>query len=176
MTDAQPPAVAPDTKDWTWVIEQGCPECGYEPPAPTEVAARTEATAARWAAALARPHAAERSQPQTWSTLEYGCHVRDVCVIFGERLSQMLDEDNPTFANWDQDEAAAADRYHTQNPVEVAEQYDAAAHHTAGLFAAVGPDQWQRPGTRSNGSQFTVATLAVYFLHDLEHHLHDVGG
>ena len=47
---------------------------------------------------------------------------------------------------------------------------------TAGLFAAVGPDQWQRPGTRSNGSQFTVATLAVYFLHDLEHHLHDVGG
>jgi len=28
---------------------------------------------------------------------------------------------------------------------------------------------------RSNGSQFTVETLAVYFLHDVEHHLYDVG-
>ena len=27
---------------------------------------------------------------------------------------------------------------------------------------------------RSNGSVFTVGTLAVYFLHDVEHHLHDL--
>ena len=35
--------------------------------------------------------------------------------------------------------------------------------------------RWERRGSRSNGSQFTVATLAGYFLHDVEHHLHDVG-
>jgi hypothetical protein len=39
----------------------------------------------------------------------------------------------------------------------------------------VSGDAWERRGIRSNGSQFTVATLAVYFLHDVEHHLHDVG-
>ena len=43
-------------------------------------------------------------------------------------------------------------------------------------FAAVRPDQWGRTGRRSNGSVFTVDTLARYFTHDPVHHLHDVGG
>jgi hypothetical protein len=33
-----------------------------------------------------------------------------------------------------------------------------------------------RLGRRSNGSVFTVETLGKYFLHDLEHHAHDVAG
>lgn len=172
----EPDAIEPDTKDWTWVIEQGCPECGFNPPEPTEVAQRVRATIPRFVAALQRADAAQRHDPAVWSTLEYGCHVRDVCVIFGARLHQMLTEENPTFANWDQDQTAAADRYHAQHPGTVAAEYAEAAGHTADAFAAVRADQWQRAGTRSNGSQFTVATLAVYFLHDLEHHLHDVHG
>ena len=169
-------AIEPDTKDWTWVIAQGCPECGWRPPEPTAVAGRVEASIARWVAVLSRPDAAVRSDPSKWAALEYGCHVRDVCVVFGSRLEQMLLNDNPSFANWDQDEAARADGYHEQDPSVVAAEYTEAAQHTASLFAAVTEDQWPRPGTRSNGSEFTVATLAVYFLHDLEHHLHDVNG
>ncbi|GAY08816.1 hypothetical protein [Pseudonocardia sp. N23] len=30
------------------------------------------------------------------------------------------------------------------------------------------------PARRSNGSVVTVATVARYFLHDVEHHLHDL--
>lgn len=166
----------PDTKDWTWVIAQGCPECGWQPPPPEQVAARVEASIPRWAAVLDRPGAAQRSDPMAWSALEYGCHVRDVCVVFGARVNRMLTERNPGFADWHQDEAALADRYAEQDPQVVAAEYAEAAHHTAGLFAEVTDDQWHRPGTRSNGSEFTVATLAVYFLHDLEHHLYDVAG
>ena len=40
--------------------------------------------------------------------------------------------------------------------------------------AASRAPQWDRPGRRSNGSVFTVDTLARYHLHDVEHHLHDV--
>jgi hypothetical protein len=43
-------------------------------------------------------------------------------------------------------------------------------------FDTVEGDQWERTGRRSNGSVFTVRTLAVYFLHDVEHHLADIGG
>jgi hypothetical protein len=49
------------------------------------------------------------------------------------------------------------------------------AEATAGEFDAVEPCQWARPGRRSNGSAFTVATFAVYFLHDIEHHVYDIG-
>ena len=43
------------------------------------------------------------------------------------------------------------------------------------LLADVAPEQWQRAGRRSNGSVFTVASLGTYYLHDVVHHLHDVG-
>jgi hypothetical protein len=43
-------------------------------------------------------------------------------------------------------------------------------------FARVVEDDWQRTGTRSNGSAFTVLTFSQYFLHDVVHHLHDVDG
>jgi hypothetical protein len=39
----------------------------------------------------------------------------------------------------------------------------------------VGPEQWSRPGRRSDGYVFTVETLAQYLVHEDRHHLHDVG-
>ncbi len=172
----EPPALPEDTKDWTWVITQGCPECGWAPPPATEIAARVRATGPRWRAVLERSDVSARTRPDRWSALEYGCHVRDVCRVFAGRLEQLLTEDNPTFADWDQDAAARAGRYFTENPAAVADAYDQGAERMAAGFAAVRSDQWERKGTRSNGSLFTVATLGAYFLHDLEHHLFDVAG
>ena len=50
-----------------------------------------------------------------------------------------------------------------------------AADRIAGAFGRLSAAQWQRPGQRSDGASFTVATLARYYLHDLVHHRHDVG-
>ena len=57
----------------------------------------------------------------------------------------------------------------------VAAELAAAAAAAADGFDAVAGEQWSRTGRRSNGSVFTVETLGKYFLHDLVHHLHDVG-
>jgi len=76
--------VEPDGKDWTWVLDRRCPECGYD-------ASRVAAT-------------------------------------------------------------------------DVATRFD----------TVVG-ESWQRTGRRSDGASFTVDTFARYFLHDIVHHLHDVG-
>lgn len=171
----EPAAIEPDAKDWTVVIDEGCAECGFAPPADlADVGARIRATVPGWRAALARPDARRRPAPQRWSPLEYGCHVRDVCRIFRVRLEQMLHEEDAHFANWDQDATAVADRYHEQDPATVAEEYAAAAEALADAFDTVTGEQWQRPGTRSNGSRFTVETFAVYLLHDLLHHEADV--
>ncbi|WP_028045634.1 DinB family protein [Cellulomonas sp. URHE0023] len=166
----------PDTKDWTWVLAQQCPECGFtaaaiEGPA---IGGTVRELAPRWAAALARPDARERPAPTTWSTLEYGAHVRDVLRIFGGRLELLLTEDDPLFENWDQDATALADRYDLQDPAVVSAELTAAADVLAARFDSVAPDQWERAGTRSNGSQFTVLTLGQYFLHDVVHHTYDV--
>ncbi|MGW4249486.1 DinB family protein, partial [Nocardia sp. NPDC004722] len=80
--------IVPDAKDWTWVLERTCAECGFVPEdtAFDAVPGVTRDSAARLTAALARPDAGQRPDDDTWSTLEYAAHVRDVCRIFTHRL------------------------------------------------------------------------------------------
>ena len=166
----------PDTKDWTWVLERVCPECGYDASAvaATDVADAVRRNAASWRDVLGGPDVHARPNPATWSPLEYGCHVRDVFRLYDYRLGLMLDQDDPLYPNWDQDTTAVEDRYDEQDPVVVAQELDNAAGQIAAHFDAVDGAQWQRRGRRSDGASFTVDTFARYFLHDVVHHLNDV--
>lgn len=180
MTSSSAPGaggITPDDKDWTWTLERPCPECGFEAAAvaAADVAGRIRAVTDPWPVVLARPDVRERPDPGTWSVLEYACHVRDVCRLFDRRVHAMLEQDDPRFDNWDQDATAVAERYGEQDPAEVAAGLAVAAAGWADTYEALGPDDWDRTGTRSGGSRFTVLSLGRYGLHDLAHHLHDVG-
>ena len=168
--------IVPDTKNWTWVLERACPECGMDTSrfGFRELPGLILANAAAWPAVLERADVRERPDPQTWSPLEYAAHVRDVFRVFDGRLLRMLGEDAPAFENWDQDATALADDYAGQDPAVVAEQLLAAAEVVARRFEEVPADQVHRTGLRSDGAAFTVETLGLYFVHDPVHHLHDV--
>lgn len=168
--------IEPDTKDWTWVIERPCPECGYDASriAVPEVPRLLRENAAAWRLRLAGGDVHARPNDYTWSPLEYGAHVRDVYRVFDERLALMLAETDPPFANWDQDAAAAAGRYAEQGPAAVADELVTAGEELADAFGRVIPEQYRRTGRRSDGSAFTVETLARYLMHDVAHHLWDV--
>jgi len=168
--------IVPDTKDWTWVLAQPCPECGYDAStiAFSSIPDRLREIADSWEAVLRRPSVRERPSPDRWSELEYGCHVRDVFRRFITRLRVMLDEDGPTFANWDQDATAVEDRYGEQDPTAVSAELTAAANTLADAFGRVPGTALSRTGIRSDGAQFTVETLGRYLVHDPVHHLWDV--
>ncbi|QZY30417.1 DinB family protein [Nocardioides coralli] len=168
--------IEPDTKDWTWVLERPCPECGFDAPdldrARIPQAIRDNATL--WEVVLGTDDAAVRPAANVWSPLEYACHVRDVNELFAERVRLMVEQDDPQFPSWDQDVTAEEDDYGSQDPAVVGPQVTEAAEAVAATYERLDPDAWQRPGTRSNGDRFTVDTLARYHLHDLVHHAHDV--
>jgi len=170
--------ITPDTKDWTWVLGDVCPECGYDARrvAATDVASRVRASMPVWQAALTSADAAERPAPDRWSPTEYACHVRDVHRLYTERLDLMLSEDDPAFANWDQDVTAVEERYDLQDPAVVSVELATASEAMAAAFDGVREDQWLRTGVRGDGAHFTVDSFARYFLHDIEHHLWDVTG
>lgn len=168
--------IEPDDKNWTWVLERACPQCGFDAPSfPSEgVGAATEAMGVTWRALLADPRARTRPNDATWSATEYGCHLRDVFRLYLYRLDRMLTETDPQFDNWDQDKTAIADHYDQQDPAEVAAELAGAADMLAARFATVSAGQWERTGTRSDGAVFTIDTFARYFLHDPVHHVWDV--
>ena len=169
-------SIEPDTKDWTWVLEKPCEQCGFDPAtvARENLPELIHENTRGWYDVLADADYAVRPAPHVWSRLEYACHVRDVHELFAKRVRLMLDEDDPTFENWDQDATAVEQAYDLQEPGTVGTELVERAAEVAAVYASVEDDQWQRPGRRSNGSLFTVESMGVYHLHDVVHHLWDV--
>lgn len=168
--------IVPETKDWTFVLESACPECGFDTRkiSGTDVPRLVRENAPAWPEVLSRPNARERPDDSTWSPLEYACHVRDVFRLFATRLDLMLTQDDPLYPNWDQDATAVEERYGEQDPGKVADELVEAGEHIAVAFENVRGEQWARPGRRGDGASFTVDTFARYFVHDAIHHLYDV--
>lgn len=171
-------SIQPDDKDWTWVLDEPCPECGFDAAAVDArfVSGMLRDATAQWVSVLTtRANVRERPTPEMWSPLEYGCHVRDVFRVYDGRLKRMLEEDGPHYENWDQDATALEDDYGAQDPSTVAHELEADGHALADRFDTVGESQWPRTGFRSDGAAFTIDTFSRYFIHDIVHHLHDVG-
>jgi hypothetical protein len=169
--------IVPDTKDWTWVVERPCPDCGFDATEvrDDEIGRLIRDNASVWPSVLARPDVRERPRDDVWSPLEYACHVRDVYRIYDARLVLMLTEVDPQYANWDQDKTAIDEKYFAQNPDVIGRELVEAASVLATRFDGVTGDEWGRRGTRSDGAEFIVSTFARYLVHDPVHHLWDVG-
>ena len=162
-----------------WVLKRDCTECGYQPDALSraELPGRIRAVGGAWLVLLGRGPAVQRlndGDDRTWTPLQYGAHVRDVFKIFEKRARDMLKKRKPpTFKDWDQDEEAIKSDYASQDPAKVAYDLATNAGKFADLLDRVDGNEWAKQGTRSDGAEFTVESLARYLLHDVEHHLWD---
>ncbi len=176
----QPPhstPARPDTRDWTFVVTEPCPQCGFRPGQPhATIAARLRASVPRWQEVLARPDVAIRPEPDVWSALEYAGHVLDLSRVFTVRVEQMRSQDRPTFRDWDGEQAAVEGDYNARDPRSVAADQAIVANRAAELFDGLPEGAWNRTGLRGDGKLFTIAGLADYWLHEVEHHLADVNG
>jgi hypothetical protein len=170
--------IIPDDKDWTWVLQRPCPECGFDatsmPRDELPAAIRTNAQTCLSILALPPALLRRRVRDDRWSALEYGCHVRDTFRVYDRRLELMLTTENPNYPNWDQDQTALDDAYNEQDPGTVATELQTGAERLAMRFAGVGGVAWDRPGERSDGTRFTIDSFGRYLIHDPVHHLHDV--
>lgn len=174
MSD-QPDEIQPDTRDWSLVVAAGCDQCGFRSQ-PTEVIAGwTLAMIPLWRERLQQPDARTRPGAGVWSPTEYAAHVRDLSLLFVSRLDSVLSLDEPELASWDQNEAAVSGEYQRLDPQEVSTESVRALESIASAFAGVCGSQWERRARRSDGWGLTVGDLANYFLHDVIHHLGDVG-
>ena len=164
-------------------LSDPCPECRFDPASVDDVAGEIEALGRKFAAPLTRYLPGEdgaallrtRPDPDTWSPLEYACHVRDVLRLFEERTRAMVAEPGVRFGWWDEEAAVTEDDYAGQEPDVVAEEIGSATATYAATLRDLSPDQWSATGERRDGEVFTVDGLARYGLHEAKHHQLDIG-
>lgn len=171
-------AIQPDTKDWTWVVERPCPECGFDPASapPEALPGLIEDASERLQLALERGDATVRTRPGVWSVVEYSQHMADVLEVMTQRLRAILDAAgaDAAFESWDGDAVAQASEYDHANTHVTGILVKQRAAAAASAWAEPTGEQWGWTGVRSDGVRFTAAGLGAYLAHELVHHLRDV--
>ena len=156
-----------------------CEECGFEYDLGRASRARLDIVdgAAQFASLLERPGTdlASRRQPDTWSPLEYGCHLRDVLLVQRERVLTARRTETPSFAPMGRDERVEHDGYAEQDPADVARQLTDAAHLFANVLARLGPQDWERTVVYNypERSERSLRWVAAHTAHEVQHHLLD---
>lgn len=119
-----------------------------------------------------------RPAPETWSALEYGCHVRDVLLVQRERVLAARRTEGPSFDPMGRDERVEHDGYAHQDPDAVARQLTDAAAMFANVLGRLGPRDWDRVVTYNYPRRLerSLRWVALHTAHEVRHHLADVRG
>jgi DNA segregation ATPase FtsK/SpoIIIE, S-DNA-T family len=157
-------------------------ECGfvYDAVENAAVPDALRAAAATVADLLSRPQLADavlrRPEPAVWSALEYGGHLRDVCLAQRDRALLALVVDAPSFAPMYRDERVGLARYNDDDPAVVAAELVMAADLFARLLERLDADQLARPCIYNypEPARRDVGWVGRHTLHEVIHHLADV--
>jgi hypothetical protein len=157
-----------------------CDECGFgydTGSARAAGAAITEACAEAATLLIRHPtRAPTRQEAETWSALEYGCHLRDVLLVQRERVLLALRVEQPAPEPMGREERVVFDGYGEQLPTDVARQLRDASALFTHVLDRLDDDQWDRtlvynyptPAPRS------LRWVAVHTEHEARHHLADI--
>jgi hypothetical protein len=117
-----------------------------------------------------------RPDPDTWSPLEYACHVRDVLRVMAERIELAQREFEPTFTPMRRDERVVEDRYNEQDPAVVALEIAKAGDALVGQLQSLDDAGWARRGTYNypEPALRDVTWITANTVHELYHHRRDL--
>ncbi len=117
-----------------------------------------------------------RRQPQTWSPLEYACHLRDVLLVQRERVLAARRFDRPSFDPMGRDERVEHDGYADQDADDVVRQFIDAAHLFANVLSRLGANDWERTVMYNYPTRLerSLRWVAVHTVHEVRHHLVDI--
>jgi hypothetical protein len=156
-----------------------CPSCSmsYVDVTPAAAMAIVRALPSRYrstVAPLSDELVRRRPDAQTWSVIEYACHVRDVNIAFADRIRLALVEDHPTFEPLGNDWRAERFRYGAADIAATLDALELAADRFVELVATLGADDWQRSARRLPGEDRDVLWMVRQTAHEGVHHLGDI--
>jgi hypothetical protein len=117
-----------------------------------------------------------RPEPDVWSALEYGSHVRDVVLVQRDRVLLALVVENPSFVKMYRDERVDLARYNDDDPAVVAGELVMGADLLARLLGRLGTAELARRCIYNypEPSQRDIGWVGRHTLHEAIHHLGDI--
>jgi hypothetical protein len=162
-------------------LVERCRECGYAydlaaAPQAGEDIRLGVAELAGLLTTTERKTLAQRTAPELWSPLEYGCHVRDMLLTQRERVLLARRVEMPTAVPMGRDQRVAHEGYAEQEPVDVAADVTMAARLLANVLGRLDGEDWELRLIYNwpERTERTLRWVAAHTLHEVRHHLLDV--
>jgi hypothetical protein len=136
--------------------------------------ARLRATAAELQAAVQGVDAEtlrRRPGPRAWAAVEIVCHLRDTEESFFDRLTLIIETDEPRFPTTNPDRWASERQYLAQDAPAAAQAFAARRGETLALLGGLAETTWARAGWQldSRGRRTVDDFVAVMAWHDENH-------
>ncbi|MGO8863735.1 MAG: DinB family protein [Acidimicrobiales bacterium] len=171
---------------WQWprIQYEPCPQCGFDPSSipPEELGGLAVELAAGWREFLEgadEGYLRAIPEPGVNSPLQYGAHVRDILMVYGERMVLAKEQDNPTVPIFNPPQEVW-EAYNRLEVEDLAADIEARATRLAEIVEGTENSQWSRIVINDRGQYgvytFTVAGLARNSVHEAHHHLLDAKG
>ena len=154
-----------------------CHKCGFSYASATvEDAVAIIGSTPDRARSAAHAAADPRRRPgrQTWSVLEYTCHLRDVYAASTIRLHRVRTEHDPTLEPMLNDLRTRRFRH---NELDLEHVLTELGHNVGGFLYEVDrvrPDGWTRTATRLRGETRTALWFVRHAAHEGVHHVADI--
>jgi hypothetical protein len=94
-----------------------------------------------------------------WGAVEIMAFLRDWDVVIDDRLTMMIEEDEPEFESEDPDLWSIERDYHAEIPANVAEEFHAAREALIKRLESLSEAHWQRTARTPEGNVITVEEL-----------------
>jgi hypothetical protein len=159
-------------------VAEACEVCGFEWDAigAHEVVPRLTSAGYGFAHVLGAKESlvATRPEPDRWSALEYGAHVRDVIINIRDRVFVGLAEENPVTKPMYRE--LRIPFYARETPASVGDGLAAAIGLFSRTFAGLAPSQLDRTLIYAypRDTSRSILWVSAQALHEAEHHLGDV--
>ena len=125
-------------------------------------------------APVMRARSAVRLSRDTWSVIEYLCHLRDVLMTSTLRLHRIAVEYLPTLEPMYNDVRALRFRYRDADVIATLEDLGRAYVGLADEVAATEVDTWRRLVRRWPGEERTGLWIVRHAAHEAHHHAQDI--
>lgn len=156
--------------------EYVCAECGmrFGEYAAADLVQRSASFAPRWRELVADaddPTLRSRPEPDVWSPIEYGGHLRDTLGWMAEALRRTREEDHPSI-DWYGHERRVGEANDVERPLD--EVTEALERNAASFTAELGrTDDWSRMADYPWGTRDAL-DMGRNGVHEGVHHLEDV--
>ena len=155
-----------------------CRVCGFRYGLnPREIVERSETGLdAVEAAVAAAPEGIRRRRPEpaVWSVNAYTSHLADAATVILGRTVTISEQDEPSLAYHDQDQAVEESRADERPVDESLVRLRESVREFQRYVAALPPDAWDRVGVHERAGRVRLTEIAHDMPHELQHHAGDI--